>query len=73
MGSILSLNGPSDKPGTIHFAAREVSSFLFGLSPQDPVTLAAVAAILLATTLVAGYLPARRAARIDPLRAIRCE
>ena len=48
-------------------AAREVSSFLFGLSPRDPVTLAAVAAILLATTLIAGY--CRRAV---PPASIRC-
>jgi len=55
------------------FATRTVSTFLFGLSPRDPPTLVAVCATLLLTTLVAGYLPARRAAAIDPARAIRNE
>ena len=55
------------------FATRTVSTFLFGLSPRDPLTLVAVCATLLLTTLVAGYLPARRAAAIDPARAIRNE
>lgn len=54
-------------------ATRLVSAFLYGLSPQDPLTLAAVALGLLATALLAGWLPARRAARIDPLLAIRSE
>jgi ABC-type lipoprotein release transport system permease subunit len=50
-----------------------VSTFLFGLTPRDPMTLAATAAILLLTTSVAGYLPARRAASVDPMRALRTE
>jgi ABC-type antimicrobial peptide transport system permease subunit len=52
---------------------RIVSAFLFGLSPRDPVTLLATIAILVSTALVAGYLPARRAASIDPVRALRTE
>jgi predicted permease len=54
-------------------AARVVSTFLYGLTPHDPVTLGATAAILLATTIAAGYLPARRAAAVDPMRALRTE
>jgi predicted permease len=50
-----------------------VSSFLFGLSPHDPVMFAAVVAMLMTTALVAGFLPARRAASIDPMRALRAE
>jgi len=58
----------------IAFAATTaVSTFLFGLTPRDPATLLGSAAILLATTLVAGYLPAQRAARVDPMRALRTE
>jgi predicted permease len=47
------------------------ASLLFGLTPRDPATLAITAAILVAIAAVAGYLPARRAARVDPAVALR--
>ena len=50
-----------------------LSSLLFGISPRDPVTLAAVAAILATVALLACYIPARRAASIDPTIALRYE
>jgi len=53
--------------------AQSVAAFLFGLEPRDPWTLAGSAAVLLVTTLVAGYLPARKAAGVDPMRALRTE
>ena len=53
--------------------AESVSALLFGLAPRDPVTLAGSAAILLVVALVAGYMPARRAAAVDPMRALRTE
>jgi putative ABC transport system permease protein len=46
-------------------------SILFGIAPQDPLTLAATAAVLLVTVLTASWLPARRAARINPVSALR--
>ena len=46
-------------------------SILFGIAPQDPLTLAATAAVLLVTVLAASWLPARRAARINPVSAMR--
>jgi putative ABC transport system permease protein len=53
--------------------SRVISSMLYSLSPRDPATLGAVALLLLATTLLAGYLPARRATRVDPVIALRAE
>jgi hypothetical protein len=50
---------------------RVMSAFLFGVGPMDPVTYAAVAAILTLVALLATYLPARRASRVDPLVALR--
>ena len=54
-------------------SARFVRSMLFGLTPEDPKTLAAATAILLAVAGIAGYLPARRAARLDPVVTLREE
>jgi putative ABC transport system permease protein len=50
-----------------------VKSFLFGVTPNDPATFLSVAAVLAAAALAACYLPARRAAKVDPLRALRTE
>jgi predicted permease len=52
---------------------KYMTALLFGLSERDPLTLAAVALMLLITATVAGFLPARRAATIDPVRAIKTE
>jgi len=52
-------------------ASRLIESLLFDTKPNDPRTVAAAAAILLTAALVAGYGPARRASRIDPLTALR--
>jgi predicted permease len=50
-----------------------VKSMLFGLSPTDPLTYAVVAALLLGAALLASYLPARRASRLEPTEALRQE
>jgi predicted permease len=50
-----------------------LSSFLFGLAPRDPATLILTTLVLAATSLVAGYLPARRASRVDPCVRLRME
>ncbi len=52
---------------------RVLSSLLYDVTPTDPLTLAGVSLVLMAIALLASYLPARRAARIDPMAALRCE
>jgi putative ABC transport system permease protein len=53
--------------------SRVLRSLLFQVSPIDPLTLAGVCVLLVAVATLAGYLPARRAARIDPVEALRAE
>jgi predicted permease len=52
-------------------AARVITSLLFGLSSTDPATFGGMIAILSAVALIAGYIPARRASRIDAMKALR--
>jgi predicted permease len=54
-------------------SARFVESFLFEMKPTDPRALSVAVALLVSAALLAGYLPARRASRIDPLTALRHE
>lgn len=54
-------------------ASRLVESQLYGLSPNDPATLVLAAGVLSAIAMLAGYVPARRATRVDPMLALRYE
>jgi hypothetical protein len=53
------------------WAAALVSALIYGVHPRDPITIVGSAAILASVALLAGWLPARRAARIDPLAVLR--
>ncbi len=54
-------------------STRALRSVLYGVSPWDPATLAAAAAVLAATTLAACWLPARRASAVDPARTLSAQ
>jgi len=51
--------------------ARALQGFLFGVTSTDPVTFVAMLIVLTIVAVTAGYLPARRASRIDPMVALR--
>jgi len=53
--------------------AQLLKGLLLGVSPFDPMTYAAVAGLLVATCLVASFVPARRATTVDPLVALRAD
>ena len=57
--------------GLAYAASRLVDSRLYGVAPRDPVTFALATSLLLAVALVAAYLPARRASRLEPTAALR--
>jgi ABC-type antimicrobial peptide transport system permease subunit len=52
---------------------RFISSLLFGLTPTDPLTISLATVLLVGVAALAGYIPARKASRIDPMAALRCD
>ena len=52
---------------------RLLTSFLFEVRPQDPAAFVLAGALLISVALIAAYVPARRATRVDPLRALRAQ
>jgi putative ABC transport system permease protein len=59
--------------GAAWFASRLVQSLLYGLTPTDPITMGGAALLLAVVALLAGFIPARRATRVNPVRALRYE
>jgi len=57
----------------IFAVTRLASALLFGLTATDPVSLLLAALLMVGVAIVAGYLPSRRATRVDPIVALRCE
>jgi putative ABC transport system permease protein len=72
-GLILALLGTAIGLASSLAATRVLASFLFGVHSTDPLTFAAVAMLLMGVALVASYFPARRAAKVDPIVALRYE
>ena len=72
VGRALALTGLAILLGAVGAAAlaRLLGGLLFGVHPADPATFLAAAVVLAAVGTLAGYLPARRATRIDPVRAL---
>lgn len=70
-GLVLTLGGITVGIGAAMFLTRVMSALLFGVTPTDPVTYVAASAGVAAVALLATYLPARRASRIDPIVALR--
>jgi len=54
-------------------ASRLVATLLFGLAPTDILSMAAAVLIMIVVSAIAGYLPARRASRVDPMVALHAE
>jgi putative ABC transport system permease protein len=69
----LSVAGAVAGVGLALAGGRLVAGFLHDLQPTDPVAVGAATAVMLLTATVTGYLPARRAARVDPIQALRAE
>jgi ABC-type antimicrobial peptide transport system permease subunit len=72
-GLAVSLGGVAVGLAAALAATELVKSLLFGVTPRDPVTLVAAPALLVAITILASVVPALRAARVDPMIALRAE
>jgi ABC-type antimicrobial peptide transport system permease subunit len=72
-GMALALAGVTIGLAAAFLLTRLIRSLLFGVQASDPITFAGIALLLASITLLACYVPARRAAHIDPLISLRCD
>ncbi len=72
-GLVLALVGSAAALVLAFAVTRLLSGFLYGVSPFDPLRFVGVPVFLALVTVLASYLPARRAAQVDPMVALRCE
>ena len=72
-GLVLTAAGIAPGIGLAAALTHVMTAFLFGVDPIDPATYAVVSVILTATALLAAYLPARRASRVNPIIALRAD
>jgi putative ABC transport system permease protein len=72
-GARIGISGLVIGTAAAYFSTRALSSMLFGVNPHDPLIFAGIAASLIVVVVMASYIPARRATRVDPLMALRYE
>jgi putative ABC transport system permease protein len=72
-GMLLTMVGVVLGLGAAYLLTRVMSSLLFGVTEKDPTTFGVVAALLIAVSFIACFVPARRATKVDPLEALRYE
>jgi putative ABC transport system permease protein len=72
-GTVLAVSGIAIGLAAAFALARLIAALLFETSAADPPTFSVVPLLLFGVALLASYLPARRAARVDPMRALRYE
>jgi predicted permease len=72
-GMVLAVSGVTIGLAAAFLLTRLIRSLLFGVNANDPITFAGISLLLAMITLLASYIPARRAARIDPIVSLRCD